>query len=75
MVYSHRLEAVDKVLLLSNNRPYNIIGKGALSNFPSFTMPYEYLLWWRGHAPERKNVGFKIVIWEKEDEIIIFQQK
>lgn len=71
ITFKKRLEAVERVISVSDRKPYNIIGRGELNNFRSFTMPYEYLLWWKGHAPESKKVPFKIVIWEKGNEVIV----
>lgn len=70
-----RLEAVEKALSISSGKPYNIVGKGDLSDFKSFTMPYEYLFWWKGQAPETRKVSLKIVIWEKGSEIFVYRQK
>lgn len=74
ITFQKRLEAVEKVISISNRAPYNITGRGQLSNFPVFTMPYEYMLWWKGHSPITKNVPLKIVIWEKGNEIVVYKQ-
>jgi hypothetical protein len=63
--------ASEEVLMISNGRPYNLIGKGPLSDFPSFTMPYEYILWWKGSAPQEEDTPLKIQVWEKDGEIIV----
>ena len=73
--YKDKLEASEKIVNLANGKPYNLIGKGVLSDYPSFTMPYEYLTWWKGNAPKKTNTQLKIIVWEKENEIIILKDK
>lgn len=73
--FSEKLEAVQKVILLSNGKPYNIEGKGTLSTFPVFLTPYEYLLWWEGHPVSGKNRETKILIWEKGSHIVVKKLK
>jgi len=68
---SKKIEASDNVIKVAGDKPYNIVGKGELSDFKSFTMPYEYLLWWKGSPPSAEEVDLKIIIWEKENEIIV----
>jgi len=36
-------------------------------------MNYEYLLWWKKHAPSKKNEKLKIIIEEKNSEIFIYK--
>src|ERR1035437_10083780 len=50
-----RINAVNQIIKLSDNKPYNLIGKGAGSQFRSYTMNYEYLLWWKGHPVSNTN--------------------
>lgn len=75
IAFKERLAAVDSIIKIANGRPYNLIGRGELSNFPMFTMNYEYLLWWKGHPFEKKNTNLKIVVWEKGKEVVVYQQK
>ena len=70
-----RINAVNQIIKLSNNKPYNLIGKGAGSQFRSYTMNYEYLLWWKGHPVSNTNVKNKIVVSESLKGIIICIQK
>jgi len=75
LIYKDKLKASERIVELSKGENYNLIGKGVLSDYPSFTMPYEYLTWWRGNAPSKTNTKLKIIVWEKENEIIIFTDK
>src|ERR1035437_7908451 len=70
-----RINAVNQIIKLSDNKPYNLIGKGAGSQFRSYTMGYEYLLWWKGHPVSNTNVKNKIVVSESLKGIIICIQK
>ena len=72
--FSKHLQAIDSVIHIAKRRDYNLLGKGVLSNFPVFTMPYEYLLWWKGYPPKKENTDLKIVVWEKDGEIIVYKK-
>jgi len=61
---SMRLQATQKILNITQNKDYNLIGKGPGSEFKSFTMNYEYLAWWLGHGPSKKNENLKISVLE-----------
>lgn len=67
--FKNRIKATNEIIALSQGREYNLIGKGEGSQFRSFTMNYEYLLWWKGHPVSDKNVGLKIIVFEKGREI------
>ena len=67
----YRIDAVEKIISLTNNQEYNLTGSGPGSQFKSFTMNYEYLLWWKGHPPSDRNVKLKIVVSETRNGIII----
>ena len=69
--FTQRVNAVNKIINLTNGKEYNLVGKGPGSQFESFTMNYEYLLWWKGHPPASKNVKLKIVVSETKNGIII----
>ena len=69
--FETRLNAVDKVISLTKNKSYNLIGVGAGSQFSTFTMNYEYLLWWKGHTPSKNRTNLKIYITETPKGIII----
>lgn len=60
-----------KILNIVEDSDYNLRGKGEGSEFQSFTMNYEYLLWWLGHAPSKKNEKIKIYLSESKDGIKI----
>jgi len=69
--FKYRVQAADKIISLTNNQLYNLVGNGPGSQFKSFTMNYEYLLWWKGHPPTNKNVKLKIIVSETQNGIII----
>ena len=69
-----RLKAVDKIILMTKGERYNLIGRGEGSQFASFTNSYEYLLWWKGYPPSKKNEHFKIYVSEKNDKIIVAEK-
>ena len=48
----------------ANGKTYTIVGKGPMSQFESFIMPYTYLTWWLGMPSQKKG---KIIIFVKED--------
>ncbi len=69
--FTQRISAVDKIIELANGEEYNLIGMGSGSQFESFTMNYEYLLWWKKHPPAEKNVKLKIIISETKKGIVV----
>ncbi len=69
--FKDRENAAGKVITLTKDKRYNLIGKGEGSQFESFTMNYEYLLWRKGYSPSSKNEKFKIYISETSKGIII----
>lgn len=69
--YKNRLKVVDKIIVLSKGQEYNLIGEGNGSQFESFTMNYEYLLWWKGTPPSIKEKNLKIYVSEDETGIKI----
>lgn len=73
--YKKIIAASDRIIGLTEGRPYNLIGKGELDNFPVFTMPYEYILWYKGYPLEQKPVSLKIVVWQDRDEIKVYEKK
>jgi GT2 family glycosyltransferase len=66
-----RILAVNKIIALSGGQEYNLVGKGKGSQFKSFTMNYEYLLWWKGYPPSDKNVNLKIFVSESPKRFIV----
>lgn len=72
--YDTRLDAVKAIIQKTGKSTYTIEGKNMFIQTPSFTMNYEYLLWYLGHpvgeafpekiitieeAPDRINIGEK----------------
>lgn len=68
--YTNRTNSIEKIILLSKGKPFNIKGRGVLGSFPVFTMPYEYLLWYKGHPISINSLNI-IYIEEKGDKIIL----
>jgi GT2 family glycosyltransferase len=64
-----RIEVVEAIINQARGREYNIEGRGVGSEFKSFTMNYEYLLWWKGHAPSREKEDLVFSIEEKQGKI------
>lgn len=62
--YVNRVKAAEEIIVLSKNQEYNLIGRGNGSQFISFTMNYEYLLWWKNHPPSEKVQKLKIYVSE-----------
>lgn len=71
--YQNRIKASNEIIALTKGREYNLIGKGEGSWFASFTMNYEYLLWWKGYPPSEKKENLKIIIKEEKDGISVFK--
>ena len=69
--FENRVKAVNKIISLTKGQEYNLIGKGPGSQFASFTMNYEYLLWWNGRSPAKNAVNLKIIVSETPKGIII----
>ena len=75
LTISKQLRAADSIIQIAKGKNYNLEGKGELSFFPVFTMPYEYFLWWKGYPPTKEKVGLKIVVWERDGEIKVYKEK
>ncbi len=71
--FNQRLHGAQEIVNRSHMKPYTIIGYGEGSQFRSFTMNYEYLTWWLGHAPSSKSESIQIVIEETPYKVIISQ--
>jgi len=71
ITHTTRLKAIDEVIRISDNKSYTIVGKGELSDFPVFLMPYEYLLWWKNNPINKVNPEIKIEIWEQDNTITV----
>ncbi len=66
MTYKQRMNAVDKIIKLSGDQKYAIVGKGELSDFPVFLDPYRYLLWYKGKPTSNDKKARTIQVWEQE---------
>ncbi|MBP9815481.1 MAG: glycosyltransferase [Candidatus Levybacteria bacterium] len=66
-----RMDAIDKIIELSNDEKYAIVGKGELSDFPVFLDPYRYLLWYRGEKTSYGKDVKIIQIWEQTRKISV----
>jgi hypothetical protein len=66
-----REQAVNKIIAQTKGEEYNLVGAGIGSQFSSFTMNYEYLLWLKGKPPSQKEQKVKIIIRETNREIVI----
>ena len=75
ITFEERVNAADSLIKIANKRPYNLVGRGELSDFSMFTMNYEYLLWWKGHPLTKEDVDLKIIVWEREGNILVFKEK
>lgn len=67
--FAKRMEAVDKIVNMVKDQKYNISGIGEGSQFKSFTMNYEYLLWWEKHPASNNPQKIKIIISEDNNGI------
>ncbi|MDO8660116.1 MAG: glycosyltransferase [Candidatus Parcubacteria bacterium] len=75
LYYIERLNAANKILKETNGQYYEIKGRGAGSQFESFTMNYEYLVWWLGYPSSKKDEKLKIYISESVSGIKIEKNK
>ncbi len=65
--FAERMMVTNKIIKLAQGQNYNLVGKGEGSQYESFTMNYEYLLWWKKNPVSKKNEKLKIVIYEKDN--------
>lgn len=74
--YSTRLQAIDKIVSVTGEKSYTIVGRGELSSFPVFLMPYEYLLWWKGKPVSKDKPEAQIFeIWEDKSSVKVTKIK
>lgn len=69
--FKDKLSISNQILKYAKGKRYNLIGDGPGSQFESFTMNYEYLTWWLGHAPSKNNIDITVVISELKNGINI----
>ncbi len=70
-----RTETADKIIKMAEGKRFGIIGKGPGSEFESFTMNYEYLLWWKGHPSSKQNTDILFTIEETSKGITVYKTK
>ncbi len=68
---SKRLATSKEIVIRSNGRAYNILEKDKASGFEDFIKNYEYLAWWLGHGPSKKDEKLKYYINENSSKIIV----
>lgn len=59
-----RLNISKEILNIIGDKDYNLKGQGSGSEHESFTMNYEYLAWWLGHGPSRKEEDMGVYVSE-----------
>lgn len=69
--YSKRLSVAKEIIKKADGRNYNIIGRGPGSEFASFMMNYEYLVWWLGNAPSKAPQKLKFVVRENNNQVFL----
>jgi hypothetical protein len=72
--FSQRLTTAKQIIKESKDKKYMLQGTGQWSQYASFTMNYEYLTWWLGHAPARKEEPLRFVIQETPTTIILTKE-
>lgn len=66
-----RIDISKKIISLSKNNKYNILGRGKASKYISFVTPYEYLTWWLGKGPSNTTQKTRFYVSEYPDKIIV----
>lgn len=72
--YSDKIQAARQIVTEAEGKEYNLIGVGKNSEFPSYTMPYQYLTWVLGNAPVKQKVKRTFIIEEQTKGITILQK-
>jgi len=70
-----RMSAAKVVISLADEKSYTLKGEGSGSQFESFTMNYQYLLWYLKHPVTEKNAELSFTILETSNGIIVRQEK
>ena len=65
------MRAAKYIVKAAAGKEYNIKGVGSGSEFSSFTMNYEYLTWWIGHAPSKKREKLQFIVKEDKKGITV----
>ena len=69
--FKDQVATAKQIIKESDGKEYNLIGAGPGSQYQSFTMNYQYLTWWLGHGPSKKNQKLRFYISEKGSKIIV----
>jgi 4-amino-4-deoxy-L-arabinose transferase-like glycosyltransferase len=64
--YSQRVKIAKTIITESKGKPFSIIGGAPKpwSQYPSFTMEYQYLTWWMGHPVSTSPHTIRFTIYE-----------
>ncbi len=73
--FAKRVLISKEIIRRANGRSYNIVGVGDGSKFESFTMNYEYLTWWLGHAPVKSSQKLKFIILENNKGVFLMNNE
>jgi len=65
LTLENRENAAGKIIIQSDGDAYSLVGTGIGSQFESFVMPYEYLVWYLGQ-PSVKTGAQKVFILEEK---------
>lgn len=66
---SQRITVAREIIEKSDGKPYQLLGRGDGSEFRSFTMNYEYLTWFLGHPPSKKQEKLVFIVSEENSTI------
>lgn len=69
-----RLRAANEIIKTSDGKDYNLKGEGPGSIHESFTMNYEYLAWYLGNGPSKKETDLIITVKEENNAINVFKE-
>jgi hypothetical protein len=67
--FTDQINKANYIINVAKGRPYNILSFGPNSQYISSTMPYEYLTWWFGHGPSKKDETLKFYLNGNTDKI------
>jgi hypothetical protein len=71
VTFTQRMGVVQIIEDISLNKEVQLIGKGKGSEFESYLMGYEYLLWWQGVRVSKEKNAQKIILEEKGSQILL----
>jgi len=64
-----RKKVVESILYQVDGKPYTLKAEGPGSEFESFTINYEYLAWYLGHAPSKEKTSNVFMISDVNGEV------